>query len=49
MRDIRVMLEGLGLDEAKFGSVYLGGNGQDRPMFILPQEESMILASGYDE
>ena len=48
IRDIRKMLEGLEIDEAKFGSVYLGANNQQRPMFILPEREAMILASGYD-
>ena len=30
-RDIRNILSELGEDESKFGSVYKGGNGEDRP------------------
>lgn len=46
-RDIQVMLEDLGEDESKFGSVYKGGNGESRRCYILPKRECMILASGY--
>jgi len=47
LRDIRVMLEELEIDLSKFGCVYLGGNGQQRPMFNLPKRECLVLVSGY--
>lgn len=50
MRDIRAMLvelHGEG-DVPKFGDVYLGGNGEERPCFNLPKRESLILVSGYN-
>lgn len=46
-RDIRAMLEELGEDESRFGSVYLGGNGENRRCYLLPKRECLILASGY--
>ena len=46
-RDIQSMLADLGEDESKFGSVYKGGNGEDRRCYILPKRECLILASGY--
>lgn len=46
-RDIQVMLSALGEDESKFGSVYKGGNGENRRCYILPKRECLILASGY--
>ncbi len=46
--DIRKMLIGLELAELKFQSGYLDKNNQERNMFILPEREAMILASGYD-
>lgn len=46
-RDIRTMLEDLGVDESNFGSVYRGGNGEDRRCYVLPKRECLILASGY--
>lgn len=47
MRDIRVMLEGLGEPLSKFGSWYRAGNGRDEPCYELPQRECLILVSGY--
>lgn len=47
-RDIRDMLLELGEDESKFGSVYMGGNGEERRCYILPKRECLILASGYN-
>jgi phage antirepressor YoqD-like protein len=46
-RDIITMLEGLGLDQSRFGAVYKAGNGEDRRCFKLPYRETMILVSGY--
>jgi Rha family phage regulatory protein len=48
MRDIKVMLDGLEVAQSKFGSSYLDANNKERPMFILPKREALILASGYD-
>ena len=47
-RDIRKALSDLELDESKFASVYLGGNGENRTCYILPKRECLILASGYN-
>lgn len=46
-RDIRNTLAALGEDESKFGSVYKGGNGEERRCYLLPKRECLILASGY--
>lgn len=48
IRDIRVMLEELKIDQAKFGSVYKAANGQEQPCFVLPKDETLCLMSGYD-
>jgi len=47
MRDIRTVLEEAGIDESKFGRVYLGGNGQKRPCYHLPRRECDLVVSGY--
>lgn len=47
MRDIRVMLDELGIDQSKFGSVYRDAKGEERSCFNLPKRETMILVSGY--
>ncbi|WP_186442304.1 phage antirepressor KilAC domain-containing protein [Methylorubrum populi] len=47
MRDIRVMLEGLGADAPSFGGVYRDAKNEDRPCFNLPKRECLILVSGY--
>lgn len=47
-RDVRKMLDELGIDESKFASVYKGGNGEDRRCYVLPKRECLILASGYN-
>lgn len=47
LRDIRVMLEGLGVAETKFGSSYIDPTGRSLPCFNLPKRETMILVSGY--
>jgi len=48
MRDIRNMLDGLEIGQAKFGQSYLNSQNKSQPMFVLPEREAMILASGYD-
>jgi phage antirepressor YoqD-like protein len=47
MRDIRSTLDEAGIDQSKFGSVYKGGNGQDRKCYQLPRRESDLVVSGY--
>ena len=47
-RDIRTMCTDVGIDESRFGSVYLAGNGEHRTCYILPKRECLILASGYN-
>lgn len=47
MRDIRNMLEQLGEDQSKFGSVYRDVKGETRPCFHLPKDLTITLVSGY--
>jgi phage antirepressor YoqD-like protein len=49
MRDTRAMLTELHgeTDLPRFGGVYKGGNGEDRPCFNLPKRETLVLVSGY--
>ncbi|BCK65242.1 hypothetical protein KAM338_45830 [Aeromonas caviae] len=47
MRDIRVMLDGLGLLNFEAGS-YLDANGQKRPEYRLDKDLVMALITGYD-
>ena len=47
MRDIRVMLDGLGLLNFEAGS-YLDANGQKRPEYRLDKDLVMTLITGYD-
>lgn len=47
MRDIRSMLQGLGIDERSFASVYRDAKGEERPCYHLPKRECLILVSGY--
>ena len=47
LRDVRVMLEGLGITEPKFGSSYRDATGRSLPCFNLPKRECLILVSGY--
>lgn len=37
----------LGVDAGKFSSVYLGGNGQERPCYKLPKREACLMAMSY--
>lgn len=48
MRDIRLMLAELELGESIFGSTYYDAQGKERPMFLLPKREALILSSGYN-
>ena len=41
------MLDEVGIDQAKFGAVYLAGNGEERPCFNLPRMECDLVVSGY--
>lgn len=47
MRDIKVMLDDLGINGPKFGGVYRDAKGEQRPCFNLPKRETMVLVSGY--
>ena len=48
MRDIRVMLENLGIAERKFASTYFDRQGKVQNCYELPKREAILLASGYD-
>jgi len=37
----------LGQDERNFSSVYLGGNGQERPCYRFPKREACLMAMSY--
>ena len=37
----------LGGDAGNFSSVYLGGNGQERPCYIFPKREACLMAMSY--
>lgn len=37
----------LGGDAGKFSSVYLGGNGQERPCYVFPKREACLMAMSY--
>lgn len=47
LRDIRTIFEEAEIDASKFGGVYKGGNGQERPCFNLPYRETNLIISGY--
>jgi len=48
MRDARKMLEELEEDAPKFGGVYTGGNGEERPCINLPKDLTLTLVAGYN-
>lgn len=48
MRDIKKMLADLGEDGSRFGGVYSGGNGEERPCFNLPKDLTLTLVAGYN-
>ncbi|MBA1420414.1 MAG: Rha family transcriptional regulator [Epsilonproteobacteria bacterium] len=43
IRDIKNMLDGLEIDASKFASIYLDAYNREKPMFILPKREALIL------
>lgn len=47
MRDIKIMLDGLGQGLLKFEGTYLDSQGKAQKCFHLPKRETMILVSGY--
>jgi phage regulator Rha-like protein len=48
MRDIKKMVEGLGIHESKYGSVnYIDKKGKERPEYRLDYEMTMTLVTGY--
>lgn len=47
MRDIRTLLEGLGIADPSFGGSYRDSTGRSLPCFNLPKRECLILISGY--
>lgn len=47
LKDIRRILEEVGIDGGKFSGVYKGANGQDRPCFNLPRRECDLIIAGY--
>ncbi|AWI91846.1 hypothetical protein C0214_23905 [Methylobacterium sp. DM1] len=47
LRDIRELFQQLGVNGLKFERVYKGANGEDRPCFHLPYDETMALITGY--
>lgn len=47
LRDIRAMLDELGIDESKFGAIYVDAQNREKPCYLLPEEEMLTLVSGY--
>lgn len=45
--DIRKQLKELNINPLKYQSVYMGGNNQERIIFKLDYDQTMILVSGY--
>ena len=48
LRDIRNMLESLGLGESSFADSYFNSQNKEQPMFRLPYDETICLLTGYD-
>lgn len=48
MRDIRNMLDGLGIGQSSFGSAYKDVQGKPRDCFSLPKDLTLTLVTGYD-
>ncbi len=48
LKTIRKMIEDLGLGLGKFSASYFNSQNKEQPMYVLPEREAMILASGYD-
>ena len=47
MRDIRTMLDALGINGPRFGGVYRDAKNEEHPLFLLPKTETVILITGY--
>ncbi len=47
IRDIKIMLEQLVIDESKFGSTYLDSQNREQPCFNLDKDTTLCLVSGY--
>ena len=47
MRDIRAVLNEAGIDESKFGGIYLDAYNREKPCFNLPRRECDLVVSGY--
>jgi phage regulator Rha-like protein len=47
-RDIRKMLDALGIPRIRFELGYLDAQGQQRTCYRLPKRECLLLTSGYD-
>jgi phage regulator Rha-like protein len=48
MRDIRAMLESLGLDASRFGETYKDSANREQTEYKLPKDLTMTLMLGYD-
>ena len=48
LRDIRTMLESLGIDLSNFADIYSDSLGRPQPAFKLPYDETICLLTGYD-
>lgn len=46
MKNVRAMLDGLRVDESRFESGILT-MGKERPIYVLPEREAIILVRGY--
>lgn len=47
LRDIREMLDELGIEASRFGFLYTAENNKQSTYYRLPRRECLILASGY--
>jgi phage regulator Rha-like protein len=47
MRDIKSMLEQAGIDESKFGCIYLDAYKREKPCYKLDRELTLCLVTGY--
>ena len=47
LRDIRNMIEQLGITDSSFAASYKDSTGRSLPCFDLPKRETLILVSGY--
>jgi phage regulator Rha-like protein len=48
LRDIRNMLQVLGIEKSTYSCTYLGGNGSNWAMYLLPYNETICLLTGYN-